>query len=169
MRWSILSRKLHRWGAILVALPILVMIGTGLLLHFKKPVDWIQPPEQMGRGGDPSISFAQILDICRGVPEAEIRSWDDVDRVDVRPDLGMLKVRSRSRWEIQIDTSTGEVLQTAYRRSDFIENIHDGSILGPFGKWAVFLPAALLLLGLWITGLYLWILPWLARRARKTG
>ena len=34
-RFSIWQRRLHRWGAILVALPLSVIIATGVLLQLK--------------------------------------------------------------------------------------------------------------------------------------
>lgn len=162
------SRKLHRWGAILIALPLLVVICTGLLLQLKKEWVWIQPAERRGVGTTPSITFDQILTALRGVPEADVESWEDVDRLDVRPGKGMLKVRCNNDWEVQIDTATGEVLQVAYRRSDLIESIHDGSFFHASAKLWVFLPSGLVLLALWITGVYLWVLPiWAKRSGRK--
>jgi hypothetical protein len=157
----------HYWAAAIVALPILSIVCTGLLLQVKKQVPWVQPPEQRGIGTEPEISFAEVLDICRTVPEAGVETWDDVNRVDVRPSRGMLKVWAKSDWEIQIDTRTGEVLQTAYRRSDLIESIHDGSWFGDGVKFWVFLPSGAVLLLLWVTGIYLFVLPFLARGRRK--
>lgn len=161
------SRKLHRWGAILIALPLVVVICTGLLLQLKKEWHWIQPEEQRGVGGEPTITFDEVLSALRAVPEAEVESWEDVDRLDVRPGKGMLKVRCNNKWEVQIDTATGEVLQVAYRRSDLIESIHDGSFFHERAKLWVFLPSGVVLLGLWLTGVYLWVLPIWAKRAGK--
>ena len=113
-----------------------------------------------------AIGFDQILTVARTVPEAQIESWADVDRLDVRPGKGMVKVRAENRWEIQIDANTGAVLQVAYRRSDLIESIHDGSFFSEHAKLWVFLPSALVLIGLWITGMVLFFRPYLAK-ARK--
>src|SRR5690606_27636066 len=114
-------RKLHRWGAIAVAVPFAVIIATGLILQLKKDVDWIQPPTRRGSApmaeGAPAISFDTILAAARAVPEARVQTWDDVDRLDVRPGRGIVKVRAISRWEVQVDVATGEVVQVAYRRS----------------------------------------------------
>ncbi|MHC4910826.1 MAG: PepSY domain-containing protein, partial [Planctomycetota bacterium] len=115
------TRKLHRWGAIAIALPLAIVIGTGILLQLKKYSSWVQPPTQRGTGEPPTITFERILAIASTVPEAEIESWDDVDRLDVRPDKGVVKVRCRNRWEVQIDTNSGRVLQSTHRRSDLIE------------------------------------------------
>jgi uncharacterized iron-regulated membrane protein len=161
------NRKLHRWGAVAVAVPFLCVICTGILLQIKKQLDWVQPPERRGSSTIPAISLPEILERVRAIPQIGIRSWDDVDRVDVRPGKGMLKVVSNSRWEVQLDVATGDVLQVAYRRSDLIETIHDGSFFHPFAKLGVFLPMGVLVLGLWITGIYLWLLPYRARRASR--
>ncbi len=45
-----LNRKFHYWAAALAALPVLVILCTGLLLQLKKQSAWVQPPEQRGVG-----------------------------------------------------------------------------------------------------------------------
>ena len=162
------NRKLHRWGAILVVLPLIVVIVTGILLQFKKQSGWIQPPTQKGTSGELAVSFDRILEVARTVPEAEVATWDDIDRLDVRPGKGVVKVRCKNRREIQIDTATGEVLQVSVRRSDLIESIHDGSFFYEGAKLWIFFPAALVLTGLWGTGLYLFIRPYVAKRRKNT-
>src|SRR5687767_10349639 len=109
------GRKLHRWGAIVVAAPFLVVIVTGILLQLKKDVGWVQPPTQKGSGKEPQISFDQILAAVRSVPQAQVETWADVDRVDVRPKDGIAKVTCLNRWEVQVDFRTGEVVSAAYR------------------------------------------------------
>lgn len=169
MRFNKFNRKVHYWASIIVAIPILVIILTGLLLQTKKHFAWVQPIELRGTGKIPSISIEQVLEVCRKVPEAEIESWDDINRIDMRPSRGMLKVWAKNNWEIQIDTETGAVLQTAYRRSDIIESIHDGSFFNDAVKLWIFLPSGIVLLLLWLTGIYLFVIPFLARRRQKTA
>ena len=113
------------------------------------------------------LELDQILAVARTVPEAQIRTWADVDRLDVRPGKGMLKVRAENSWEIQIDANTGAVLYAAYRRSDFIESIHDGSFFGDYAKLWVFLPSALVVIGLWITGMVLFFHPYVVRSKKR--
>lgn len=167
VNWRVWARKCHRWGAILIALPFLVIIFTGVLLQLKKDWSWVQPPTTRGTGKQPHISFAAILEAARTVPEAEVEDWDDIDRLDVRPDRGIVKVQAKSGWEIQVDTADGRVLQTAYRRSDVIETLHDGSWFGDPVKLYVFLPVALVVFGLWVTGMYLFFLPMTARWKKR--
>ncbi len=158
------SRKIHRVGAIVVALPFLIVLVTGLLLQLKKDVAWIQPQSQSGVASIPTLTFDQILEITKTVPEAEVNSWEDIDRLDVRPDKGMVKVRAVNHWEIQIDTQTGDILQVEYRRSDIIEALHDGSWFADAAKYWIFLPAGIIVLVLWITGIYMYFIPALNRR-----
>ena len=47
----------------------------------------------------------------------------------------------------------------AYRRSDLIEQIHDGSFFSDAVKLYVFLPTGILLILMWGTGIYLFLLP----------
>ena len=161
------NRKLHRWGAIVVAVPFLLVLVTGVLLQVKKQVVWVQPAEVRTESTTPTIAFDRILDTVRTIQGAGISSWEDVDRVDVRPSKGHLKVIGNSRWEVQMDIATGRVLQVAYRRSDLIETLHDGSWFHDAAKVWIFLPVALVVLGLWVTGMYLWILPYMARKSNQ--
>jgi uncharacterized iron-regulated membrane protein len=163
----ILNRKLHRWGAIATALPFLLVIVTGLLLQLKKQLPWVQPPEQRTANTVPNLSMEQILRAAKSVPEAAVTDWRDIDRLDVRPAKGIVKVTANNRWEVQVDLGTGAVLQAAYRRSDLIEQLHDGSWFADAAKLWLFLPSGVVVRGLWITGLYLFVLPFLARAQKR--
>ena len=151
----------------LTLLVVLVVVLSGLLLQLKKDWAWVQPPTRSGTAEAPSLPFEAILAAAAAVPEAEVSSWEDIDRLDVRPDKGVVKVRCENRWELQLDAATGEVLSSTLRRSDLIESIHDGSWFSDGVKLWVFLPAALVLTGLWFTGVYLWWLPFGVRRRRR--
>ncbi|MBX3399059.1 MAG: PepSY domain-containing protein [Gemmataceae bacterium] len=163
----VLMRKGHRWGAIVVAVPFLVVIATGILLQLKKEIPWVQPPTQRGAGKAPAIAFDAILAAARSIPEAGIEGWGDIDRIDVQPSRGLAKVTSKTRWEVQVDLKTGDVLHSAYRRSDLIESLHDGSWFHDAAKLYVFLPVAVVVFGLWATGIYLFFLPIAVRWRRK--
>ena len=167
MKASKWTRKLHRVGAPLIALPLIVVIVTGLLLGFKKQSDWIQPPTQRGAMTELRLPWSEVLAAVQAVPEAQVKSWDDISRIDARPDRGLLKVRCISGWEVQLDGTTGAVLWSQERRSDWLEALHDGSWFHPAVKWYVFVPAGILLALLWATGLYLWWLPRQVRRRQR--
>jgi uncharacterized iron-regulated membrane protein len=165
--FNILNRKVHYWVGFIAALPMLVMIASGLLLQGKKHWAWVQPVEQRGTGTAPVIDLEGILASLKGVPEMGVTSWDDVNRLDVRPGRGVVKAWLMNGYEVQVDLGTGRVLQTAYRRSDLIETIHDGSFfVGDWTKLGLFLPAGLSLLLLWLSGLWMWWVPFIAKRRR---
>lgn len=166
MRFNVVNRKVHYWGSALFALPLLVIIGSGLLLQLKKHWDFVQPPEQRGSSTTPVVGLPQVLAAVVEVRELGARGWEDVNRIDLRPGRGVAKVWLHSGWEVQVDLGTGRVLQTAYRRSDLIETIHDGSFFaGDWSKLGVFLPAGLVALGLWVSGAWMLWVPFRAKRA----
>jgi hypothetical protein len=166
MSLAFLSRRLHRWGAIAIGLPLLCVVGSGLLLQVKKQVPWVQPAEQRTAVPTPAVGWDVILAAAKAMPEAGVTGWEHIDRVDVRPGKGIMKVITHSRWEAQLALADGAVLQVAYRRSDLIEQFHDGSFFGDAAKHWIFLPSGVVLFALWATGLYLWVLPWLTKRKR---
>lgn len=167
INWKSLSRKTHYWAALVILLPAMIIIASGFVLQLKKDVNWIQPSTIRGMDKPPSLSFDEILAIASTVEEAQIDSWGDIDRLDVRTGRGMLKVRAKNRWEVQLDTHSGEILQVAYRRSDLIETIHDGSFFHDYVKLGLFLPTAAILFLMWATGVYLFVLPFLSRRRKR--
>lgn len=167
MSFNVLNRKIHYWISFAVAVPMLVMIGSGLLLQMKKQWHWVQPPEQRGTGTTPSLDLDGILDSVRTVPDLHVQSWDDVNRLDVRPGRGMVKVWLNNGWEVQVDLDTGRVMQTAYRRSDLIESVHDGSFFaGDWTKLGLFLPTGLVVFVLWLSGMWMWWVPFAAKRRK---
>jgi len=168
MRLIILNRRTHYWASFAVALPLLVMIVSGLLLQAKKHWAWVQPPEIRGTGSIPAIDLEGILASVRQIPDLGVEDWNDVQRLDVRPGRGLVKVWLKHGWEVQVDLGTGRVLQVAYRRSDLIESIHDGSFFaGDWTKFGLFLPAGFVLLLLWCSGLWMWWIPFMARRRSR--
>ncbi|MFT6408540.1 MAG: putative iron-regulated membrane protein [Arenicella sp.] len=163
-----LNRKVHYWGALACAVPIAIVIVTGVLLLLKKDFDWIQPSSENGSGKEPTIHFEQIIPILAQLKEVDVSSWKQIKRIDVRPNKGILKIQLIGDWEVQMDHQTGQVLKVAFRRSGIIESIHDGSFFHDKAKLSLFLPAALILLILWITGIYLFVVTEQAKwRSRK--
>ena len=168
MRFNVLNRRLHYWTAIASSLPLLVIIATGLLLHMKKQWPWVQPPERRGVGTVPAIGLEDVLAAAGTVPHLGVRTWSDVNRIDLRPSRGMAKVWLHSGWEVQVDLGTGDVLQVAYRRSELIESIHDGSFFaGDWTKLGLFMPSGVVLLVLWGTGLWMFWLPYSAKLKKR--
>jgi len=53
----------------------------------------VQPSTQQGRGFSPDITLQQILDFARAHQDTIQLNWEDVDRLDVRPDEEVIKLR----------------------------------------------------------------------------
>lgn len=162
-----LLRKLHYWGSCVIAVPIAVAIATGILLQLKKEIAWIQPTEVKTAARAFAITPDQILNAAMAEPALAVRSWADIARIDIRPDRGLVKVNASNHWELQLHSVTGEKLQVAYRRSDLIERLHDGSWFHNSAKLWIFLPSGIVLFGLWLTGVYLFVLPYWVRSTRR--
>lgn len=158
------NRTIHKWGSIIIALPLLIVCVTGILLLLKKEFSFIQPPTVKGTSEQPTLEFQQVLTIAKSITIAEISNWKDIDRLDVRPNKGLIKIRSNNDVEIQIDSGTGDILHVAVRRSDFIESIHDGTFFEKRANLWLMLPVGIISLLLLITGVILFIQPYLKRK-----
>ena len=81
---------------------------------------------------------------------------------------GIVKILfEKGWWEVQLDCTTGAVYSTAQRHADWIEQLHDGSIIS-----AKFKLISMNLLGIGLalmvlTGIWLWYGPKLVRRLRR--
>ncbi len=94
-----------------------------------------------------------------------------IKRIDVREAKGVVKFIFSDYYAVQIDGATGEVLLLERRYSDFIEELHDGSVLDTYFKttgnpikliYTTIMSGALLLFT--ITGFWLWLGPKRMRR-----
>jgi uncharacterized iron-regulated membrane protein len=164
VHFNVLNRKVHYWAAAIIALPLLIIGCTGTILQLKKHWTWVQPPEQRGSVKAPVIELSGVLESLKAEPSLNVTGWKDVNRLDVRPDRGVVKAWLKSNWEAQIDLGTGKILQIAYRRSDWIESIHDGSIFGDSVKLGLFFPTAIGVVLLWFGGVWMFLYPFIARR-----
>ena len=166
--WLRRLRPLHRWVGVPLTLLILLSSLTGILLGWKKYVAVLQPPVQ--RGASLEARDWQPLHLISSAAEAGLREYlgaapGPVDRLDVRPSKGVAKVLFREGfWEVQVDLTTARVLSVDRRASDFIETLHDGSILGEASRATMSTVLGLGLLLLSLSGLWLWWGPKLARR-----
>ena len=149
------TRSVHFWLSLIVAVPFLIVLLSGVLLQVRKEIPWIQPPTQKGVSKVPQISMDSILQVVKKVPQAKVEGWGQISRLDVRPSKGLVKVQAKSGIEIQVDLETAKVLQVAERNSDFIEAIHEGTWFFENANYWVFLPSSILMIGLLFSGFYL--------------
>jgi len=167
MRILLLNRKIHSWGSIMIAIPLLVIILSGILLLLKKDIAWIQPITYTGKGTTPAVSLGDLFTAASQVEEADIKTWKDIKKIDVQPSKGLAKVIAKNRYEVQVDTETGKVLSVSYRRSDLIETLHDGTFFHDNAKYIVSLPSAIGLFILLVTGIVLFFQPYYSKRNKR--
>lgn len=167
-------RKIHRWTGIALFVVFLFISITGLLLGWKKDSKgYLLPQSEKGISTDAKewLSLNELQSKALFI----IDSFDHqlnptVNRIDIRPAKGMAKFTfTKHYWEIQLDCKTGKLLNIGKRRSDLLEQIHDGSILDDwwgtnFFKLLYTSISGLALLVFTITGFWLWYGP---RRMRK--
>lgn len=165
-------RVVHRYLGTTLAAFLAISALTGMLLALKKDVALIQPPTQKGIQKDLANwkSLDELALIARDALYAAQPSEKDnpVDRLDVRPTKGMVKVLfEEANWEVQLDGSNGKVLSIAKRHSDWIEALHDGSIISDGFKLFSMNFLGIGILFLITTGLWLWYGPRRLRRLKK--
>lgn len=176
------TRKVHRTTGIFLFAFFFITAVTGLLLGWKKHTGGVILPKSFqGESTNPKdwlpthVLLENSHKIAREQIDANLSL--ELERIDMRPDKGMVKfVYIQDYWGVQLDLTTGELLHIERRRSDFIENIHDGSILDYlFGtideqiKLAYTTIMGTALLTFTITGFWLWIGPKQFRnRARQS-
>ncbi len=166
------SRVWHRYLGTALALFLFISAITGILLALKKDVDLLQPPTQKGSSKVLTDwkSIADIADIATtAFHTAHPNQLENtIDRIDARPSKGMVKVLfKKGYWEVQVDAVNGEILSIAKRHSDWIEALHDGSIIADWFKLISMNMIGWGLLLMIISGLWLWYGPKRYRKLKK--
>jgi uncharacterized iron-regulated membrane protein len=160
-------RTWHHWVGISVVLFMLITSITGVLLGWKKNVEVLQPATLKGRTTNLNewVSFDKVSTAASYAIDSVLGRAIEIDRMDVRPDKGIIKVTFKEGyWEVQVDGANGKILSVAQRHADWIEHIHDGSVISDGFKLIYTNYIGLGLLTLSVTGFWLWYGP---RRIRK--
>jgi uncharacterized iron-regulated membrane protein len=165
-------RKLHNVTGVVLAVFILLISATGLLLGWKKNTSgYLQPETQTGTTNDLEkwLPLDSLQKLAEQALEAKAFGLHpvEVDRIDVRKSHGVAKFSFiNNYYEIQLDGATGQVLHIGKRRSDFIEELHDGSLLdkyfGTDGEiikliYSTLIGLAMIMFAL--TGIYIYFFP----------
>ncbi|MFD0796822.1 PepSY domain-containing protein [Maribacter chungangensis] len=168
-------RKAHRITGATLFIFFFIIAGTGLLLGWKKNTgDLLGSKTYNGT----TTELTEWLPLSQLQLKAEtylknsvpVGSELQLDRIDIRQNKGVAKFIYNDYYGIQIDGATGTLLHVDRRRADFIENMHDASLLddhlntGGYIKLAYTTIMSLSLLLFTITGFWLWYGP---KRMRK--
>lgn len=156
----------HRRAAMIATLPLLITIVTGLLLMVRGDFDWIQPKAVPGAHPltTPAIGHEQVLQKLRELPQTGVKEWKDVASVIFSPGKGIYQIRLKSNYEVQLDASDARLLKIQYRTSSLLTDLHQGTFFHPLASKWIFLPSGLLLLLLWLSGVYMYVFAKIRRR-----
>jgi uncharacterized iron-regulated membrane protein len=173
-RWTRWAFYLHLWLGVIATLALVSLSITGVLLNHKRGLGLM--PDVANAADAPlraSVSIDSLaIAALQAVPSAVRGNWTPgtpvdpalIDRMDVRPRNGFVKVRFRDRanTEVTVDLTSGRAIHVGTRNDVFLEKLHSGEI---FGDRFVLLSdgAALLLIVTLVTGYWLWLAPRMAR------
>lgn len=163
--------ELHKWIGVVLSLILINISITGLLLLEKKNYEWIQPAIREGQEGSLAdfVTIQAAMDTVLECNHPDLANPDAIDRIDIRPGERVYKVLSKTNYaEIQIDAITGQVLNIATRRSDLLEQLHDGSLFGDWIHGKIMPTVAVANIVLALSGLYLWLGPKLKKKKSLT-
>jgi hypothetical protein len=158
--WSRAMFYSHLWFGVLLTVVLLVIGITGIVLNHKRELGIMPdvPHEPTGAFSD-SKSLAELAGsafVTAGITP----DFSNIDRMDVRPRNGFVKVRFRdaANTEVTVDLSSGKVLHVGTRGDVFMEKLHSGEIFGANGILLSDIGAAGLVI-LLISGYWLWLKP----------
>lgn len=155
-RWMFHS---HLWLGVITTGIVLVIAVSGILLNHKRGLGLMPDVPHTATGAfEGALSMAELA--RRAALAAPAAGGAGVDRMDVRPRDGLIKVRFRDAavTEVTLDINDGRVLHVGERNDVFIEKLHSGEIFG--ASWVLLSDfAAVGLIILIITGYWLWLFP----------
>lgn len=177
-KWIRVYRWIHRKLAIALFVFFILVAGTGLLLGIKKQ-SGLLAPTQKGTSTDLStwLPVAVLQEKAnRYLHDSVAQGLSlEMDRIDIRPQKGIAKFVYKNHYHgLQLDCASGRLLSVETRNSDFIEDLHDGSILDDLVgtsneqiklTYTVIMGLSLLLLVL--SGLWLWYGPKRIRNQKR--
>ena len=171
----------HLWLGVLSTVALIAISITGILLNHKRGLGLMPDVPH-----EPTGTFASAIPLERmayaaleAAPANARSGWSPgdsvdvglIDRMDVRPRDGFVKVRLRDKasMEMTVDINTGQVVHVGRRGDVYLEKLHTGEIFG--GQPFVILSdiAAIALVLTLITGYWLWLVPKLSRGTRAAS
>ena len=169
---------LHLWLGVITTVGLIAISITGILLNHKRGLGLMPVVPH-----EPTAAFSDAIPLERmayaalvAAPQHAKGDWKSsdsvdvglIDRMDVRPRDGFVKVRLRDKasMEMTVDIATGKVLHVGRRGDVFLEKLHTGEAFGDIRFVLLSDIAAIALVLTLITGYWLWLVP---KRPRPTA
>ncbi|MEP7380330.1 MAG: PepSY-associated TM helix domain-containing protein [Gemmatimonadota bacterium] len=171
----------HLWLGVLSTVALIAISITGIALNHKRGLGLMPEVKH-----EPTAAFSEAIPLERlayaallAAPESARGGWKEgevvdvgvIDRMDVRPRNGYVKVRLRDNasMEVTVDIATGNVLHVGRRGDVFLEKLHSGEAFGGTNFVILSDIAAVALVLTLITGYWLWLVPKLSRGPARAG
>ncbi|HEX2167398.1 MAG TPA: PepSY-associated TM helix domain-containing protein [Longimicrobiales bacterium] len=149
----------HLWLGVVTTGIVLVLGISGILLNHKRPLGLMPDVAHTPTGAlENALSIAQLADAAAAAAPSAAAAG--VDRMDVRPGDGLIKVRFDDDvvTEVTVDLNDGSILHVGERNDVFLEKLHSGEIFGD--NWVLLSDlGAVAMILLIITGYWLWLFP----------
>jgi hypothetical protein len=176
--WARTAFHVHLWLGVLATVSLITISITGVLLNHKRGLGLM--PEV---AHEPTGAFSEAVPLVRlaqaalaAAPPAARPGWAAgdpvdialIDRMDVRPRNGYVKVRLRdaASTEVTVDLASGRAIHVGRRGDVHLEKLHSGEAFGARMVLLSDIAAVSLVLTL-ITGYWLWLVPKLSRAGRQ--
>jgi uncharacterized iron-regulated membrane protein len=151
----------HLWLGIVTTVMLAIVSITGVLLNHKRGLGLMPDvPHQPSGPFESALPLAALAEAAGAHVGPEI-AGSGVERMDVRPSDGLVKVRFNDRLvtEVDVDLVTGAVLGASARNDVFLEKLHSGEIFGS-RRWVILSDiAAVGLIVVLVSGVWLWLYP----------
>ncbi len=168
MRVRPLLLRVHRWLALVAAIPLAIAAATGAFLAFEGEIDralnrdyWSVQPQTGRLPWQAVVEAAERANPHEVAMSLHLPAADDV----------AAEVSLKSGWQVSVDPYSGRVLGTPPPRVQVftaaVHQFHSRLLLGAWGSWIMGV-SALALVFLSLTGLVLWW-PRKSFRVRWTG
>lgn len=167
-RWS---RTIHRWIGLYFAVIVLLYLTEFITLPiaFSAGLPTVDgtPPVQEVLQNDSNLSLDQAIQAFINQQPPGVSSVDEIDAISYLPGSGLYRFENRDRYfEWYMEPQSGKVLKYGFKADLFLE---DKGILGWLSPWLhnlIEAPMLVLLVSLAISGVYLFINPFLTRKSR---
>ena len=150
----------HLWLGVLSTVLLRAIAITGILLNHQRTLGLMPDvPNEAAGAFEDALPLHKLAEAAKAAVGPAIAD-QGIDRMDVRPGDGLIKVRfdDREVTEATVDINTGKVLHVGARNDVFLEKLHSGEIFGDRGILLSDLAAILLAIVL-ISGYWLWLHP----------
>lgn len=164
------SRKIHRWVGLYFAVIVLLYLSEFLILPMVyseglPTIDGTPPPHE--KINNHLLSLEQSTQQFIEQHPSSINTIEEINAISYLPNSGLYRFEDSDRYfEWYIDAQTGKLLKYGFKTDLFLEEKGILGWLNPLLHNILEFPMLLLLVSLAISGIYLFLNPFLTKKNR---